>query len=352
MTDYACVIVEFVLDKGFIMLRYRLVAARTRGRGVLAFQFEIRFIVVEALDGPAFKAVATRAVVCSFHFKLPLVRILVAVGAGSGQSCKLPLRMLRVRQVAGPAILLRMGALQAKRRPAMVEAVLLPPARRGMALPAVLVGIPFRRNLPQVDVLMAIHAALAQSAESPLTFLLVAGETGCGRMRAFQGKFGFRMVFQAEPAFGKTVHRMAFSAVGTDAVAGKLVIVVIGMAGSAAAVGQRLGHVVRYMAFPAVHGLVFSFEREARAVVVEGCREHHFPEPVFIVAFGALRTQFPLVDVPVAGGAVALRRPLAVLEHGQGSHAVKVMAFPATDLPVFAFEQKWRSVVIEPAPTG
>lgn len=268
MTDYALQAGKFVLYKCFFMLCNRLVAARAFYRDMFAFQFELCFIVVKALNVPVFQAVTARAIDNSIDFKLTPVLIFMTTGTSRRQPGKLAVSVCFIRLVTSPAILLRMSALQREGGFAVIKPVLAPVCRL-MTLLAGLVRIPFGRDFPHMDILMAIHAALPQSPKNPLPLLLVAGDTRRSDVGAFQRKFCFFMVFQRKQRLRKPLHGMTFATIWPDAGVFKFAFVVIRMTGSAGIVRDGFGHTFRDMAFPAIHRFVFSFQFKSRPVVVE-----------------------------------------------------------------------------------
>lgn len=187
MTGYAFKIVELVLYKCYLIFLYCFMASRAGNMRVFAIQFETGFVMVEMGDGPSLKAVALGAIDGAICGKLPIVGVLMAIGAAAGFSRKLPVFMYLVRHVASAAVLLGVCPLQGKGRLVVVEMVVSPTCYR-VAFFTGLIGVPTLRYLPLVDVLVAIHTARPDVFKDPSVVFEVAGETGGGHMRPFESE--------------------------------------------------------------------------------------------------------------------------------------------------------------------
>lgn len=150
--------------------------------------------------------------------------------------------MLYILYMTGCASLTGMATLQAKGCLSMIEAAFLP-TRWQVAVVAGLFGVIFLRNFTGMNILVAIHAALADAPEVPLLFIQMTGKTGRGCVGPFQGKFTFIVFFQSKKTRCKTIHRVAICTVGAIAPAfGKLLLMIVRMAGRTGIVRQRIGH--------------------------------------------------------------------------------------------------------------
>lgn len=123
MTGYAFKIIELVLYKCYLIFLYGFMASRAGNMRVFAVQFKPGFMMVEMGDGPSVKAVALCAIDGTACGKLPIVRILVAIGAVAGLSRKLPVFIYFVRHMADAAVLFGMCPLQGECRFVVVKAV-------------------------------------------------------------------------------------------------------------------------------------------------------------------------------------------------------------------------------------
>ena len=209
-----------------------------------------------------------------------------------------------------------------------------------MAAVARTLRVEFGIDKPDVHIRMAIHAAFADIFEFPLfRFLFVAGKTRRSHVRAFQFEFGLVVLGNGVRAIFKTVHGVAPVAIGADAQDGShLAFVVILVAGIAGEVRQGIEKIAAFMAFLAIQALVFPGQFKTRQVVVEflqGALPLH-PERFFIVAFGAVGSEFIVVHVPVAAGTVAGPGAEPVLKNS-GRRDVHGVAAGAVELLVFAF---------------
>lgn len=266
---------EFVLDKADIALLNSFVAAGAVHRSVLAFELEGRFVMVELLDRPLLKSMAPGAVGYAEFFKLFLVRILMAIGTGGRQTGKLSVFKFRGRLVAFPTGLLLMGPLQFECGFTVIEFIVLPTAG-SVTLLTCFIRVPFFGDLTGMHIFVTIHTALPDLSEHPFFFLSVAGETRRGHVSAFQREFCPGMVFNRKSALPKTIHRMAYDAIGDHAIIGKLGFVVVGMAACAMVVRQWIGHAFRMVAFFAIHRNVLASECKTGLVVVKFAQIGHF----------------------------------------------------------------------------
>jgi hypothetical protein len=80
---------------------------------------------------------------------------------------------------------------------------------------------------------MTIHALQANVTETPFVCFLMTGETGCGKVGAFQREFSGIMLIDGVGELLKSKCVMANGAIGHQAVLHELPFVVIGMAISA-----------------------------------------------------------------------------------------------------------------------
>ena len=143
-------------------------------------------------------------------------------------------------------------------------------------------------------------------------------------MCPIQWKIGLLVILNGKKRAGKTIFRMAFCAVGADAVHRKFTLVIICMTGSTFIVRQRVGQVFG-VAFAAVDGLVQADQREVRQIVVELiCVDTE--ERFFIVAFCAVLPKLVFVNILVAGHTiVCLNAQLALKQFGQAEvHVVTI----------------------------
>lgn len=114
-----------------------------------------------------------------------------------------------------------------------------------------------------MHVVVAVGTAFADVAELPFwaAFGQVTGEAGRRHVPTVQREFGFGVLGDTEGAWLETIHRVTFGAIGgMGNVSGKLLLVVVSVAGGTGIVRQRLGVAVRNVAFPAVHCLVFALK--------------------------------------------------------------------------------------------
>ena len=94
-------------------------------------------------------------------------------------------------------------------------------------------------------IIMAICAGNTYFPKGPtlLFFIQMTGKTGRGCVGPFQGKFTFIVFFQSKKTRCKTIHRVAICTVGAIAPAfGKLLLMIVRMAGRTGIVRQRIGH--------------------------------------------------------------------------------------------------------------
>ena len=247
--------------------------------------------------------------------------------------------------MACAAILLGVRAFQRKCGFTVVEAIVFP-GGRDMALCTGFVGIPFFGNLPVMHIFMTIYAAHAKPFEFPFVILFVAGKTRRGNMRAIQREFGLGMLLQTICTFCKTLYRVARCTIRCNDDAGKLPLMVIFVAGSTSIMRQRIGHMLRFMAFFTVNGLVFAFQRITGLVVVKSIQISHFSERVFLVAIHTFVAESVVVHILVAGNTIVCRHADPVLKNIQWrcGHG---MAFPAIHLLVFPFQGEFGGIVVK-----
>ena len=200
MTGYALYTTEFVLHERFSVPGYFLVASRTFRSGMFSSQFEPGFIMIKSFDRPFFHVVALRTGHYAVDCKLGIVRVRMAIGAGSRGACKAAISVFRIGHMAIPAFLPGMRPLQFEVGFVVVKFI-FSPSRRFVAFRAGLVRVPFFRNLPDVHICMTIHTTLSQSPEFPFSILLVAGKTRGRYMRSCERKLRSSVVFQGKQAF-------------------------------------------------------------------------------------------------------------------------------------------------------
>lgn len=195
----------------------------------------------------------------------------------------------------------------------------VPETGSDVTLIACIVWIPFCGNLPFVRVFVAIHTAFADLPEFPFVFgrrgagniplFQMAGKTRCRNVRSIERILRFCVVFEGKNAAQKPICRMAYHAVRTDVIDGKLLIVIILVAIGAFLERHRVGHLFGDVTLFAVYRDVLALERESRFVVVEFVQIPCFSPAAFIVTINTFPTEFPFVRVFVAGLAIIGENP-------------------------------------------
>lgn len=147
---------------------------------------------------------------------------------------------------------------------------------------------------------MAVHTSLANVFKAPLPIVLqVAGKAGRGQVCPRKRKARVEVLLQRIGAGQEALYGMAAGTIGGHVPHHKIAFVVIFVAGSTSVVGQGLRKTFRYMAFPAIDGLVFAQQCKIGEAVIKSLGIN-LGKRLFIVAVGTLQTKLALMLVFMA----------------------------------------------------
>jgi hypothetical protein len=271
---------------------------------VFSNQWEGRPVMIEPSGSPVKRIVAPLAVGATALLKLPVVDILVATFTACRQLREFLVypASLAGFEMAGSACLCEMGPFQDEIRFRMVKINFTPPVVRVATLTA---GFPviFFIQVRLMDILVTIHAGLADIPETPFVFLLVTGKAGRGQVRAAELKSRLIMHLDGVVRPVKAKGGMAAGAILPAAFPDKLAFMVICVAVVAMLIPDGPG-IPAFMTAGTGHILVFSHQGIVGPGMVEVIQLLDPVEGYFRMALGALLAEFIIVHILVAGSAV------------------------------------------------
>ncbi len=146
---------------------------------VFSVQLESRPVVVEFAGFPFFESVTFFAVGHSVFFKLPVVHVFMALGAGLSNSNKIYLVWSLVFDMTCRTVLAGMRTLELITGQIVIEKVILPGGTL-MAILTSLARVEFDVEVSFVDVVVTIYAFFANLSETPFSILQMALKTRRG----------------------------------------------------------------------------------------------------------------------------------------------------------------------------
>lgn len=316
--------------------------------GMLAVKFEGGSVVVIIHFFPFLDTVTTLAVGRTIIFKLPAVYVFVTGDALAADWRKdyFGLRC-SIRLVTGTTGYPVVRTFQLECCCAVIETG-GSPAFGDVTLVAVLFGVVLFLKCVLVDVFVTVHTSLTNISELPFRLfrlIQVAGETGCGYVRACEREVCFFVFRHTEQGVVKSVYIMTFGTIPVLVCTGEYCFMVILVARKAVAEFQRFDKVGEVTVL-AIYCSMPAQQREICIGMVEILRHAGYFEALFVMARFTLPAELSLVDVFVAYNTIRIFYTRSVLKYLRYRN-IQIMAVLATDGLVLARERKSCLVVVE-----